>query len=257
MSPVIPAETFEGFEPFTIVSHRGDMTHRLENTLDAFARAEELGSPEMELDIRPTSDGHIVVHHDADLDRLAARKEDQGLGPIASMTLDRIQSIDLHGGHRVHTFAEVCEATSVRLQVEIKDPDVVPLLIDYLRTHPSHGSRMIITSFDADALAAVHEAVPSVRTGIIVMRHPVDDTHPEGLDALLERTGSVVFHCGWDGLTSEIVQRQHAQGRRVHVWPVRDESDLRRALDLGVDGTTVDDPGTALSWLEDLSVTAR
>ncbi|WP_106507486.1 glycerophosphodiester phosphodiesterase [Brachybacterium timonense] len=249
MTAIAPAETFQGFEPFTVVSHRGDMTNRLENTLDAFQRAEELGSPEMELDIHPTADGHIVVHHDATLDRLAADDAGRGLGPLRAMTLDRLRQVELRGGHRVHTFAEICAGTHARLQVEIKDADVVPLLTAYLREHPDHASRMIITSFDADALEAVHRAVPTVRTGIIVMRCPVDAEHPEGLGALLERTGSVVFHCGWEGLTPEVVAEQHVQGRRVHVWPVRTEDDLRRALALGADGTTVDDPQEALTWL--------
>lgn len=92
--------------------------------------------------------------------------------------------------------------------------------------------------------------MPELPRGIIVTRLPAEDPHPEGLEAMLEGTGSCVFHCGWEGLTREVIQAQPAAGRPVHGWPCRSVEDMARALELGVDGTTLDDPRAAFGWYE-------
>ena len=63
----------------TIVANRGAMTHTLENTIDSFLLAEQMGCREIELDLRPTADGRIVVIHDRTMDRLVADEADEGL----------------------------------------------------------------------------------------------------------------------------------------------------------------------------------
>lgn len=235
-------------EPFTVVGHRGAMSLVLENTIESFTLAEQLGCHELELDIRPTRDGRIVVVHDRDLDRLVASAEGQGLGDVSALTWSEIRAVQLRDGHRVHTLEEVYEATSARLQVEIKDPDVVPLLVEFAAKFPDVGHRVRLTGFDPEALVRARDLVPQIPRGIIVHELPVEGRHPEGLDSLLERTGSSVFHCGWNGLTSETVREQQHQGRRVHVWPVDSPSRMQQALELGADGTTVDDPEQAMDW---------
>lgn len=235
-------------EPFTIVGHRGAMAHTLEDTLASFRLAEQMGCRELELDLRPSADGHLVVVHDARLDRLVADETGQDLGAVSTMTLEELQRIPLRDGHRLCTFEEVCAATTARLQVELKDPAVVPLLPGFLSAHPGVAERIYLTSFLADALAAVRELLPEIPRGMIVHGLPVEETHPEGLDALLERTGATSLHCGRKCLTREDVETQQAQGRRVHVWTVRTAQQMAEALELGVDGATVNDPQGAFEW---------
>lgn len=250
MSTLSPSGPWSAELPFTIVGHRGAMAHLLENTIESFQLAEQIGCQELELDIRPSADGRIVVVHDATLDRIAADDDGRGLGEISVMSLEEIQRVRLRDGHRVHTLDEVYSATTVNLQVEIKDIAVVPLLVDFVKEHPQAAARIRLTGFSADALALARELVPDLPRGIIVKHLPVEDQHPEGLEAMLERTGSCVFHCGWEGLTREVVQAQQAAGRPVHGWPCRSAEDMARALELGVDGTTVDDPRAAFGWYE-------
>ena len=232
----------------TIVGHRGAMTHALENTITAFQLAEQAGCPEIELDLRPTADGRIVVIHDATMDRLVADEAHRGIGKVAEMTLEQIQQVPLRDGHRLHTFEEVCEATTARLEVEIKDPAVMPLLARFLEDRPDVAARMRLTSFRAEALVQARELLPQIPRGMIVHRLPVEDKHPEGLDSLLERTGASALLCGWEGLTAEAVEAQHTAGRRVHGWPLRTAEQMTHALEIGVDGTTADDPQAAFEW---------
>lgn len=232
----------------TIVGHRGAMTHALENTITAFQLAEQTGCPEIELDLRPTADGRIVVIHDATMDRLVADEADRGIGKVAEMTLEQIQQVPLRDGHRLHTFEEVCEATTARLEVEIKDPAVMPLLARFLEDRPDVVARMRLTSFRAEALVQARELLPQIPRGMIVHGLPVEDKHPEGLDSLLERTGASALLCGWEGLTAEAVEAQHTAGRRVHGWPLRTPEQMTHALEIGVDGITADDPQAAFEW---------
>ena len=50
-----------------VIAHRGASAVARENTLEAFRLAAELGADWVELDARRTADGHVVVHHDAEL----------------------------------------------------------------------------------------------------------------------------------------------------------------------------------------------
>ena len=255
-TPTDPS-TVTAQEAFTIVGHRGAMARELENTIASFQEAEQAGCPEIELDLRPTADGRIVVIHDATLDRLVADEAHRGIGTVSEMTLEQIQQVPLRDGHRLHTFEEVCAATTARLEVELKDPAVVPLLARFLEDRPDVVARMRLTSFRSEALVQARELLPHIPRGMIVHGLPVEDEHPEGLDALLERTDASALACGWRGLTAEAVAAQHAAGRRVHGWPLRTAEQMAHALQIGVDGTTADDPRAAFAWYAEARAAQR
>ncbi|CAG7818904.1 unnamed protein product [Allacma fusca] len=56
----------------THISHRGGSAEGYENTLKNFKKAVENGTNMLELDVRLTRDGQVVVHHDQDLKRSAS-----------------------------------------------------------------------------------------------------------------------------------------------------------------------------------------
>ena len=73
-----------------LVAHRGGSKLAPENTMAAFRRAVDWwGADMLELDVRLTRDGHVVVIHDATLDRTT-----DGEGPVAERTLDEIHALD-------------------------------------------------------------------------------------------------------------------------------------------------------------------
>ncbi|GAA1484023.1 glycerophosphodiester phosphodiesterase [Brachybacterium fresconis] len=234
---------------FTIVGHRGAMASVLENTIASFEEAERVGCQEIELDIRPSADGRLVLTHDRSLDRMMA-EQDRGLGPVDTMNWAALQKVELRDGHRVATLEEAVAATSVFLQVEIKDPAVVPLLADRVDKLPALTQRVRLTSFDTEALVHARQLMPQIPRGQIIHGLPLPEDRREDLESLLQRTGADALYCGWTGLTAEVVADQHAAGRLVHGWPTRSEEDLALALELGLDGTTADDPEAAIGWYE-------
>ncbi|MFO1532388.1 MAG: glycerophosphodiester phosphodiesterase family protein, partial [Thermoplasmatota archaeon] len=54
-------------------AHRGLSAEKAENTLAAFGAAVAAGFPAIEMDLRTTSDGEVVVLHDAGIERTRQR----------------------------------------------------------------------------------------------------------------------------------------------------------------------------------------
>ena len=74
---------------FLVFAHRGGGGLYPENTLGAFADSAKLGADVLELDVRATSDGKIVVLHDAAVDRTT-----DGHGKISEMPLAAVKKLD-------------------------------------------------------------------------------------------------------------------------------------------------------------------
>lgn len=235
----------------TLVGHRGAMAHAPENSVESFLLAEALGADEIELDVRLTADGAAIVLHDPTLDRVAADESGRRLGPVADLSLERLRRVRLDSGHPVLTFDEALDATTVTLQVEIKAPAVVPELARIVAARPADTDRIRFTSFQPEALRLLAQHAPAVPRGLITLGHPDARRHPEGVETVLTATGCSAFYCGWDGLTTEVVDRIRGLGYEMHGWPLRGPEDVRRALEFGLDGGTADDPGAARTWLEE------
>jgi glycerophosphoryl diester phosphodiesterase len=106
-------------QPVTVVAHRGLAEGVAENTLAAFRQSIQQGVRIIELDLRVTSDGRLVVMHDKTVDRTT-----DGNGRIDELTLAQIRSLKAGpNGEQVPTFTEVLalvEGTPVRILADVK-----------------------------------------------------------------------------------------------------------------------------------------
>lgn len=234
--------------PLLIVGHRGAMAHRPENSLASYALAEEVGVDEIELDVRLSKDDELFLLHDATLDRTAGDDSARGRGPAATLTLAELQAVVLDSGRGVVSLAEMYDATSTVIQLEVKDPATVPFLAQFFAARPKDARRTIITGFDPDALRQAAELMPDLPRCIIVKTLADAESFEGGWQGLVDYTRSTRFACGFPGLTQEIVDEIHARGLDLHVWPLRTLEDMRAAVALGADGTTSDDPAQAQRW---------
>jgi glycerophosphoryl diester phosphodiesterase len=103
-----------------LVAHRGGITEgHPENTLAAYRHAIKLGVDAIEIDLRATRDGEIVILHDETLDRTTNRK-----GRVEDYTLAELKQLDAGGGQRIPTYMEVLQlvaGTRVKLLLDIKE----------------------------------------------------------------------------------------------------------------------------------------
>jgi glycerophosphoryl diester phosphodiesterase len=216
-----------------ITGHRGALGTEPENTLRSFRRAVADGCDEIELDLRVSADGELVIMHDATVDRTTS-----GTGEVAALALAELRALDAGLGEQVPTWAETVAAIEVRFQAEVKAEAAVPLLAQSLKSDPSLAARTLVTSFHPEILLAVREAFPDATTGHIFGRTP----EIAEVITRARAAGASWALCGIAGLTVEGVAELHAAGLKATAWPVPDAHTLAEATALGVDGITTDNP---------------
>jgi glycerophosphoryl diester phosphodiesterase len=224
-----------------VLAHRGARTVAPENTLEAFRVALAEGADGVELDVHRTSDGRLVVHHDADA---------TGIGVLAEHALDAIRD----ARPDIPTLAEVLDlCAGVLVNVEIKN---LPGDADYdhseraaelvVATLADRGARddVLVSSFNLMTIDRVRALDPSIPTAFLVM-FGIDADDAIGL--CVER-GHGALHPSIGMLADggeSLVTHAHERGVSVNVWTVNDEDDMARLGHEGVDGLITDLPAVA------------
>ena len=246
---------FDAPEPWAI-AHQGGGELWPENTLYAFAKAEELGVDVLEMDLRATVDGEIVVMHDASVDRTT-----DGSGRVDEMTLAEIRELDagdvedasgqsLHRGQSltVPTLEEVLSRFSTaRLILEMKEftPALAVELCGVLITREAE-ERVLIASFGHDSMSAFREACPTVATSTTMREARLLDLLNRMRLASLYRSPAVALQIPQKYVGPRLLELADAFNVKVQVWTIDDEADMQRLLDMGVQGIMTDYPDRLL-----------
>ncbi|MCF3135822.1 glycerophosphodiester phosphodiesterase [Streptomyces olivochromogenes] len=245
----------------TIVAHRGASARAPENTLPAIDEAARLGFSWVENDVQRTKDGKLVVIHDDSL-RRTTNVEDvfPGRAPwkVKDFTAAEIARLDAgswfgpgYAGTRVPTLAQYMrrvEHNHEKLLLEIKNPELYPgieqqtlkLLGNEGWLDRPHLGRLIVQSFSADSVRAVHDLKPAVTTGFL---------GTPAVDRLREFAGFAdLINPTYTSLTAGYVATVHAydgpHGRPLGVfaWTVDDAATARTVARYGVDGVITNKP---------------
>ncbi len=236
-----------------VVAHRGASATHPENTLEAFQAAAEQGADGIELDVRLSADGVLVVHHDAHL----------GDGTL----LRGLTVADMPDW--IPTLYEALEvAGDMWVNVEIKN---VPDEPDYDDEHQisvavaglvaanlagsepgspsgdplSNAERIMVSSFNVDSVERIRHLDPEIPLALLVwgqadpasligraVAHGFEAIHPH--DILVDRT---------------FVQRAREAGLQINVWTVDDPARMVELAEYGVDGIITNTPAVAVSAL--------
>jgi len=222
-------------DPITVLAHRGGTGAWRENTLDAFSGALGLGADGVELDVRRTSDGALVVHHDAEI---------PGTGAI-----DDLRAADLPAWvPGLDQALETCAGALVN--VEIKNAPVEPgfdpservagqvvSALSALTAFPARApAHVIVSSFWPATLAAVRQAGPDVALGLLV--HPLFGAAQWAEEAA--GLGCAALHPFQAQVTPELVDLVHDLGMAVITWTVNEPDELLAVAAAGVDGVISD-----------------
>lgn len=269
-----------------VLAHAGGENAHPHSTPYAYAESVAAGVDVLDVDVRLTGDGVLVVHHDEDVDRTT-----NGTGVVAEMTYE-----DLHALDAAYWFTESCSACTDQPEdayvlrgvrtgdvdpPEGYEPDdfAVQRFEDLAEKYPNHPlnieikgsypedlaaaqelarvltrqdrlSSAVVTSFDDELAEAFHQLAPEVAItpGLDAMTRWVllGEALPEG------RTIVQIppEYQGVELLTPDLVRRAHEQGLVLWIWPNEREwengAGYGRLLDLGVDGINAADPPTAV-----------
>ena len=249
-----------------VIAHRGGAGLWPENTLYAFQRAADMGADMLEMDVRATRDGHLVVIHDDSVDRTT-----NGAGRVQDLSLAELQALDAgytwsadggasfpfrDQGVRIPALAEVfTRLPHMAMVLEIKPsaPDVVRQLGQVIRQH-NMGTKVLVASFEVEVMRAFRRLYPEIATSGVAPEvrrlyvlhlarlHRVYKPPMESLDVPEYQDGRYIA-------TRRFVQAAHERNLQVHVWTVNETAAMQRLLDHGVDGITTDYPERALQLL--------
>ena len=262
IEPLPPHPFWSGPTPRAI-AHRGGRGLWPENTLHAFRSATALGVDVLEMDLRQTADGEIVVLHDDTVDRTT-----DGTGPVASLGLAALQRLDAgyrwtadgglthpyrNQGIGVPTLRQVFAALpQARMNLEIKGrgPAMAVPLCALIREHAMQA-RVAVVAVDQDAIDAFRLACPQVATGATrneVVRFALPSAaFLGGRYAPRAQVLQVPERVGWiPVLTERFLHDARRLNIKVEVWTVNEPSDMRRLIALPVDGLMTDYPDRLL-----------
>ncbi len=229
-----------------LLGHRGAGGEAPENTWPAFEAARNAGMHGFEIDTMLTSDGVPVVVHDLTLERLTQDKQsinDMSFADLCKVDVGSHFS-DRFKGERIPRLEEVLDNyQDMVLDIEIKglnpfSEKLSEIVIKLLRERDL-VDRTIISSFNPVVIRQVQSIEPSLRTGFNYISDSIL-TLRRAWFGVFSRTFSK--HPQPGQVTDKYIARQHRKGVRVVPWGVNNEDEIRRLLDMGVDGIISDFP---------------
>lgn len=239
-----------------IFAHRGASAHAPENTLAAFEMALAHGAEAIELDAKLSADGHVVVIHDATVDRTT-----DAHGRVSDISLADLRALDAgvffaekFRGQKIPMLEEVFEALGKRLFINVeltnyKTPgDHLVESVCMLVKKFALQKRVLFSSFLGSNLSKARRLLPEVPGGLLALN---------GVLGAWARSFGFTFgryqalHPNLKDVTPQQVRRVHRLRRRVHVWTINAAEDMRRLFDWGVDGIFTDDPQLAVQIREE------
>lgn len=242
-----------------VIAHRGGGGQFPENTLHAFHESAKLGVDILELDIHETADRAIVVLHDRTVDRTT-----NGSGEIRLMTLVDAQKLDaaydfstdggashpLRGkGIGIPALEEVLEALpDQRFNIEMKHAsETMPSALCSLLRARSLLTRVIVASANEENLERFRSACPEVSTSGSFSEVTKFLVHQSvGLAGSFSPAMNVIQTPvrlrGFEIVNARYVEEARKLNLRVHGWTINDPEEMKRLIEMGVDGIMTDYP---------------
>ena len=265
-----PLHPYFNAREFLVIAHRGGTGLGPEGTLPVFSRAVEMGADVLEMDVRVSADGALVVFHDRRVDRTT-----DGAGRVDSLPLDQLKELDAGfrwrgetgaytyrgQGLRILTLEEVFRAfPRQRMLLEVKS-GAVAMARDVCASVRVHDmlDRVVVASFRGEVMQAFRDACPEAATSASageVARYWL--MHQLRLDNLYSpdfQVFQVPEGLRWIELVDRrFVERARVRNLPVEVWTVNRKEQMERLLDLGVDGIMTDHPDLLLELLRERSM---
>ena len=249
-----------------VIAHRGGAGLYPENTLFAFEQSLKLGADVIELDVRGTADGALVVMHDATVDRTT-----NGNGRISEMTLEEVRKLDAgyrfspDGGQtfpfrakeiRIPTLQEVFAAfPEAKFVIEPKQetPSIVKSFCGLIRERKM-TDKVIVGSFNQTIIDDFRNQCAEVATSgspteiskfLAMYKTGLSASYSPAMQAL--QTPEYVG--GLQVISKEFVEAAHKRNLEIHAWTINETADMQRLLEIGVDGIITDYPDRLLELL--------
>ena len=238
-----------------VLGHRGAMGHAPENTMASFRKGRELGADAVELDVRLSADGELVVIHDATVERTT-----DGNGAIGSLTVRELGRLDAgvsfsaeNRGQRIPTLRQVLRwgRRRIPLVVEIKGNPEPPAGIEEklvrLIRHFHMVDRVMVISFHHPSVKRIKVLESRLATGILFSGGLID-----AVGAAREALADSVRPL-WSYWSRGLVAEVHKAGLQASAWTVDKPKTMKALIEMGIDSIATNYPDRLRQVVDELS----
>ena len=237
-----------GAERFLRIGHRGAAALEPENTLCSIQRALDLGVEMVEVDVRASADGQLVVAHDDELVSAGGERF-----RVSTLSHAELRRFDVGKGERLLTVGEALEAIRHRalVNLDLKLEGQAPPLLRVVRdlgmvdesivTGAARASFGYFKAEEPRLWVGLSVSAPAFARARAIMEARAPRQAVRHAAALAANAAS----CGADALMLEhtqvsapLVRELHRRNLRVYVWTVDDAAAMVRLKAQGVNGVT-------------------
>jgi len=229
------------------ISHRGEHLRHPENTIPAFEEAIRNGADYIEVDVRTTADGKLILSHDATVKRCT-----NGQGEVAKMSFDELRALDAgiktgpeFTGTKMPSFDEVLDLArgKIGIYVDVKQVSAADLVSHIV----SHGMAENVVIYSGHWSAEIQQLNPKLK----IMP---ESTSAETVQSIVGQLHPRVIAFDARDFQPEIIRIAKTAGAEVYV----DRMGLtdgpqgwQSAIDAGADGIQTDRPAELVKYLRE------
>ncbi len=226
-----------------IIGHRGACGHAPENTLASIEKAMDIEVDAVEIDVRMTADTKLVLMHDYTIDRTT-----NGKGKVEDLTLSQLKEYTAGNTQKIPTLQEALDAINkqVIVDIDIKEKEIVPYLYTIINNYFERGwnaDNFILSSFDLIALRNIHKLLPDINLMAIISNATENWLH------IVEEIPISMIAVSHNSLFEDFVEDAHENKLDVIPYTVNDPKDIKRMIDICVDGIITDYPNRVKEYI--------
>lgn len=244
--------------PIAVIAHRAGRNGTPENTLTAIRNAIRLGVDYVELDIRTTKDGHLVIMHDGTVDRTT-----NGKGAVKELDLAEVRALDAgskldpkFAGEKVPTFDEVLALCRNKVHIYV-DHKEAPTEQVYTAIKAHGMEKQVIVYNSPTGLAEWKRIAPNIP---VMPSLPNRYRKSEGIAEFEKMLPAEVLDGNLREWNRDLVSQAHAAGVKVYVDNLGENDNAAgfgKAIEMGVDGIQTDFPDRLINFLKENAASAK
>lgn len=234
---------YMNLDKIQVTSHRGFSHDVPENTLPAIEKAIDEQADFVEVDVRVTKDGELVLLHDNNLKRTVGINKkiwDMSYAQIADLDAGSWLSKE-YADTRIPTLREVLELSKgkVMLNLDLKyrsqEEGLAEKVVELIKEYEMEW-QCVVSSTSLKCIEKVKELNPDIRTGFITYQI---------YSGLYENEAVDFFSMKYNLVSKGVVRQVHKNGKEIHVWTVNSKTEFERLERIGVDNIITDNPAYA------------
>jgi len=228
-----------------IIAHRGNSSVAPANTMESIKQAIDLGVDLIELDVRKTRDGVLILIHNDTLDETT-----DGKGPVSAVDYEQIKKLDAgswkdakYAGEKIPTLLEVLGFArgKVGLSLDLKDGSIIPNMLKEIKDTNMVDGVVVCGCYEPQA-RVIWDINPEI-TVLLNTDSKLDELAKHGdktdfINEYIRRASRERFsalNVSYRFVTEELVYKAHLRALPVWTWTVDNANDMKRLIDMGVD----------------------